>query len=841
MAVVAESPIELVSSEPTEGMEMILDSESISMSSSEVSNSETDPNLQTSDMDVSPTKEETDESMSSISDELSRSKNLSPSEKPSNSPAPEDPTPALVTDAVLDICDTPIEACDITVETCAISPESSPSEGLSKDSAEGTVQVSPDPSVDPADLRSAPETPTEEEDEIKVIDASSPIDPKKEEQEEEEEEEEEDPKVKEPIPRDVITSTEAKVKSPSVTLKFESSKLEVVENNINKVIHKARSSALTPSDVKTELGEQIRALKKSDLETLITDKIIEAIAIHSNVGALSQKLIQSNTQRDRLFHKISNLQRQVTELSKAVRSVSENVGRNQKAVNKANQPIRFYRSVGVQVVLEGTVVNPPRKSTPVQGEIAKSILKSGNNNAQQTPPNVVGATRPLKPLINTLTPVPVGVQVGNVNPNLKRPLKPTITVAEVTKLADLQSQAQSKIRKVSTSPVGSVGASGGFLNGGATKITVTSAPARQPPALHQIRNPAAAAANKALTALGTKTVDLSVVDLTDDEMPAGRTALVPASSSNLVLNGSPSNVVLAQNGLQQYRLISPGQQFQFIQAGKSYQLVTSGAQTRPVFVSPASIQQPRMGQIRPATASTSPLVLRGMTSMIPTGQTTTTPISINGSQLLMRPVTSRPPTNTVSPMVAKQSFNIVTTRPGITVTTANPGNNKVTFSNGIGTSRITSQHFRPVAPQVNRVVTRPVEAVAKKFILPPLPPPAITGNPRRCSKDIPPRPELTLVEQNEGIVLSWTLKLGPNHAEIQTYQIYACQEPLFNSQKSAAWKRVGDVKALPLPMACTLSQFTDENRYHFIVRGVDVYNRTGPFCEASAIKLMKKS
>jgi hypothetical protein len=58
--------------------------------------------------------------------------------------------------------------------------------------------------------------------------------------------------------------------------------------------------------------------------------------------------------------------------------------------------------------------------------------------------------------------------------------------------------------------------------------------------------------------------------------------------------------------------------------------------------------------------------------------------------------------------------------------------------------------------------------------------------------------------------------------------------------KPNQWKRVGDVKALPLPMACTLSQFSDENRYHFIVRGVDVYNRTGPFCEPVAIVLKKK-
>jgi len=79
-------------------------------------------------------------------------------------------------------------------------------------------------------------------------------------------------------------------------------------------------------------------------------------------------------------------------------------------------------------------------------------------------------------------------------------------------------------------------------------------------------------------------------------------------------------------------------------------------------------------------------------------------------------------------------------------------------------------------------------------------------------KEAPPRPTLTLQEQGGGIVLSWTHILSGSYAEIQSYQIYACQEPIIhagNLGKTYAapqWKRVGDVKALPLPMACTLSQ-----------------------------------
>lgn len=94
------------------------------------------------------------------------------------------------------------------------------------------------------------------------------------------------------------------------------------------------------------------------------------------------------------------------------------------------------------------------------------------------------------------------------------------------------------------------------------------------------------------------------------------------------------------------------------------------------------------------------------------------------------------------------------------------------------------------------------------FLQPPLPSSAVVPVPRgRILKDLPPKPTLTLTEQTDGIVLSWNMKLSTQHAEIASYQIYACQESLATSPgKTSSWKKVGDVKALPLPMACTLSQ-----------------------------------
>lgn len=95
---------------------------------------------------------------------------------------------------------------------------------------------------------------------------------------------------------------------------------------------------------------------------------------------------------------------------------------------------------------------------------------------------------------------------------------------------------------------------------------------------------------------------------------------------------------------------------------------------------------------------------------------------------------------------------------------------------------------------------------------------------------------LTHQHSTKGLVLSWNMTFNTLYAEIQTYQLYAYQET--NSPPATShWKKVGDVRALPLPMACTLTQFIEGHKYHFAVRAVDVHNRLGPFSDPSSILL----
>ena len=104
-------------------------------------------------------------------------------------------------------------------------------------------------------------------------------------------------------------------------------------------------------------------------------------------------------------------------------------------------------------------------------------------------------------------------------------------------------------------------------------------------------------------------------------------------------------------------------------------------------------------------------------------------------------------------------------------------------------------------------------------------------------KKLPPRPTLKISRLKSGIVLSWNMDVIPTeHAAVSSYQIYAYQEGSAAAQ-SGLWKKVGDVKALPLPMACTLTQFTKGNKYHFAVRAQDVHTRVGTYSEPQSIAL----
>ncbi|XP_071984653.1 activating transcription factor 7-interacting protein 1-like isoform X1 [Engystomops pustulosus] len=105
--------------------------------------------------------------------------------------------------------------------------------------------------------------------------------------------------------------------------------------------------------------------------------------------------------------------------------------------------------------------------------------------------------------------------------------------------------------------------------------------------------------------------------------------------------------------------------------------------------------------------------------------------------------------------------------------------------------------------------------------------------PEASSTSPPQKPHLKLarVQSQNGIVLSWSvLEVDRTCAVVDSYHLYAYHEDP-TATSSSQWKKIGEVKALPLPMACTLTQFVSGSKYYFAVQAKDIYGRFGPFCD----------
>ena len=155
--------------------------------------------------------------------------------------------------------------------------------------------------------------------------------------------------------------------------------------------------------------------------------------------------------------------------------------------------------------------------------------------------------------------------------------------------------------------------------------------------------------------------------------------------------------------------------------------------------------------------------------------------------------------------------------------------------------RTVVDHFKnnqnPPAPLAELCVN--VFQVCESFEhLPPLPEPPLPLSELadKVRDTLPPqKPELKVkrVLRPRGIALTWNItKINPKCAPVESYHLFLCHE---NPSNKLIWKKIGEIKALPLPMACTLSKFLASSKYYFTVQSKDIFGRYGPFCDIKSI------
>jgi len=107
-----------------------------------------------------------------------------------------------------------------------------------------------------------------------------------------------------------------------------------------------------------------------------------------------------------------------------------------------------------------------------------------------------------------------------------------------------------------------------------------------------------------------------------------------------------------------------------------------------------------------------------------------------------------------------------------------------------------------------------------------------------------PKLKASISASGSGIILTWDYEKSgenPDKYKVECYQLFAHQakgniRPP-GPNESRPWKKIGNVNALPLPMACTLTQFATGNVYYFAVVAVDIHGREGEMSNPCTIRL----
>ncbi|XP_073689313.1 uncharacterized protein atf7ip2 isoform X2 [Garra rufa] len=105
-----------------------------------------------------------------------------------------------------------------------------------------------------------------------------------------------------------------------------------------------------------------------------------------------------------------------------------------------------------------------------------------------------------------------------------------------------------------------------------------------------------------------------------------------------------------------------------------------------------------------------------------------------------------------------------------------------------------------------------------------------------ASYNLPPKPvvKLACIGSAQELVIGWSVERNdPHAAEMDCYYIYVSHE--HKNGTFSGWKCLGEIKAIPLPIACQVTECREDKRLCFIVVGKDIFGRYGPYSDVRTV------
>ncbi|KAL0104608.1 hypothetical protein PUN28_017389 [Cardiocondyla obscurior] len=516
-----------------------------------------------------------------------------------------------------------------------------------------------------------------------------------------------------------------------------------------------------------DFKEKIPKLTQGELEELLIQKIVETIAMRSEIGQLREQARISERNQELLRGKMGQLIKQIKEFEIVL---SHNEKDRRTNPDKIIPPIKINRSVALQV----NYITEHGRHNSRQAANLKLAANTTNSNSPTPIETNNPPTNPKRNGIKTRSPRSIVPAAPKITQSQTVPATPVMSTVTPTALVVAKSLETPHTLTLSNQPT--------------TIQPVLSTPQPSPIQTSMIQSQP----HKAIvingkiqnqinhpTLIAPKPRSNDLIDLTDEEEKNKLTTKVTTATTPLI-----EQLTTSSKPAQTYQRI-----IQAIPANvaittqpTNIKMITTNQQSTSTLVN--NINPPRLAYVmQSGNGSPRPVLIA----------------SNSNQQVQIRPVNA---TN-------RQQFPTVTYKPGVS-----------TISNG------------PM-----RVLATPVLS-SIKINKHPAPLPDIPNYaPTPGWKLPPPAPSLKISKVSNGIVLSWNMNLTEKYADIASYQLYAYQEVAGMSPNTSLWKKVGDVRALPLPMACTLTQFSEGNNYYFAVRAVDTHSRKGQYSIPGNISL----